>query len=108
MSRATVVRYTTRADAADDNERLIRAVFDQLAAAHPDGLRYVSLRLEDGVSFVHVAIVDADENPLVTLPAFNAFVSDIGERCVEGPAPANGTVIGAYRMGGDGTSAPLG
>jgi hypothetical protein len=108
MNRATVVRYTTRPDAAEENDRLIRAVFDQLAAESPDGLRYISVRLDDGVSFVHVAVVDGDDNPLVTLPTFNAFVSAIGERCVEGPAPANGTVIGAYRMGGDGTSAPLG
>ena len=52
MSRATVVRYTTRPESADENERLIRAVFAQLAEQRPAGLRYSSIRLEDGVSFL--------------------------------------------------------
>ena len=52
MSRATVVRYTTRPESADENERLIRAVFAQLAEQRPAGLRYSSIRLEDGGSFL--------------------------------------------------------
>ena len=35
MTTATVVRYTTRPEAADENERLIRAVFAQLADESP-------------------------------------------------------------------------
>ena len=35
MTRAVVVRYRTRPDAADDNERLIKAVFEELAAVWP-------------------------------------------------------------------------
>jgi|SRR5579862_3513399 len=96
MSRATVVRYTTRPGSADENETLIKAVFAQLAEQRPDGLRYVAIRLDDGVSFVHVAILEGDDNPLTSLPAFGEFVSAIGERCTDGPTPANGTVVGAY------------
>jgi hypothetical protein len=100
MSHATVVRYTTRPDAADENERLIKAVFAQLAGQLPDGLRYVAIRLDDGVSFVHVAVLEDDHNPLTALPAFGEFVSGISERCTDGPTPANGTVIGAYSFPG--------
>jgi hypothetical protein len=32
VTRAVVVRYRTRPDAADDNERLNTAVFEELAA----------------------------------------------------------------------------
>jgi len=96
MSHATVVRYTTRPASADENEKLIRAVFDQLAERTPEGLRYVAIRLDDGVSFLHVAVVEGDSNPLASLPAFGAFTSAIGERCTDGPAPVNGTVVGAY------------
>ena len=96
MSRATVVRYTTKPEAAEENERLIRDVFTELAEKAPDGLRYVSVRLDDGVSFVHVALVEGDDNPLGTFASFREFVSAIETRCAEGPTPANGTVIGNY------------
>lgn len=93
---ATVVRYTTRAGSADENEKLIKAVFAQLAEQLPKGLRYVAMRLDDGVSFIHVAVHDNDHNPLAALPAFGEFASTIKERCTEGPAPVNGTVVGSY------------
>ena len=96
MSHPAVVRYTTRPDAADENEQLIKAVFTQLAEQQPKGLRYVAIRLDDGVSFVHVAVLEQDHNPLAALPAFGEFVSAISERCADGPAPASGTVVGAY------------
>ena len=100
MSHATVVRYTTRPGSADENEKLIKAVFAQLAERMPEGLRYVAIRLDDGVSFMHVAVLEDDDNPLAALPAFGQFVSAISERCIEGPAPVNGTVVGAYGIKG--------
>jgi hypothetical protein len=96
MSHATVVRYTTRPESADENEKLIKAVFAQLTERQPGGLRYVAIRLDDGVSFIHVAVLDDDHNPLTGLPAFGEFLSAINERCTSGPVPANGTVVGAY------------
>ena len=95
-SHATVVRYTTRAESADDNQKLIKAVFAQLAEQQPDGLRYIAIRLDDGVSFIHVAVNENDRNPLTELPAFEEFTSTIKERCTEGPVPVNGTVVGSY------------
>jgi hypothetical protein len=95
-SQATVVRYTTRADAAEENEQLIKAVFAQLAEQLPTGLRYVAIRLDDGVSFLHVAVHDGDRNPLTELSAFGAFAATIKDRCTDGPAPVNGTVVGSY------------
>jgi hypothetical protein len=99
-SHATVVRYTTRLEAADENEELIKAVFAQLAEQLPGGIRYIAIRLDDGVSFVHVAVHEADHNPLVALPAFGEFTSDIKERCTDGPTPVNGTVLGSYDNAG--------
>ncbi len=100
MSQATVVRYTTKPGSADENEKLIKAVFDQLAEGQPGGLRYLAIRLDDGVSFIHIAVPDDDHNPLTALPAFGEFVSAISDRCTSGPAPANGTVVGAYGLAG--------
>jgi hypothetical protein len=100
MSQATVVRYATKPGSADENEKLIRAVFAQLTEQQPDGLRYIAIRLDDGASFVHIALLDDDHNPLTALPAFGEFVSAINERCASGPTPANGTVVGAYGIAG--------
>jgi hypothetical protein len=96
MSKATVVRYTTRPEASDENERMIKAVFAQLADERPEGMRYVAIRLDDGVSFVHVAVFDGDDNPLQALNAFGEFASTVGARCADGPSPVNGSVIGDY------------
>jgi acyl dehydratase len=98
MTTTKVVRYRTTPEAADENERLVKAVFAELAETTPDGFRYATFRLDDGVSFVHVAVLDGDVNPLASSPAFAAFQAGIGERCVEGPNPADATAIGNFRL----------
>jgi hypothetical protein len=95
MTRAVVVRYRTRPEAADDNEQLITAVFQELTALRPGGIRYSAFRVDE-TAFVHVAIFDSDQNPLETLPAFQAFTSGIAERCLEPPAPMAGHAVGSY------------
>jgi hypothetical protein len=95
MTRAVVVRYRTRPDTADDNEHLIRAVFEELAAAQPGGIRYFAVRV-DQATFVHTAVFDSDANPLDDLPAFQVFTSGISDRCEEPPAPAVGRLVGSY------------
>ena len=100
MTVAKVIRYKTRPDKADENERLIRNVFAELAKGEPEGLRYAAFRLHDGVSFLHVAIIEG-ENPLLSSDAFDAFQSGIGERCEEGPVPSDATVLGSYGLFSD-------
>jgi len=95
--RTVVVRYQVRPDAAAENEALIRKVFDQLAREKPQGLRYQSIKLADGVSFVHVATHEAEGvNQLTQTAAFKEFVSGIKERCVEQPATVEAQVVGSY------------
>ncbi|MGI9597345.1 MAG: hypothetical protein ACR2QK_14375 [Acidimicrobiales bacterium] len=93
-----VVRYTPKSDQADENQRLVEAVFAELAAKQPDGLRYATLRLEDG-TFVHIADVEGD-NPLGSTEAFPAFQAGIVERCEEGqgPNPQPAALVGNYRL----------
>jgi len=93
-----VVRYTTTPETADENARLVAAVYAELAQTRPEGLRYATLRLDDGVSFVHLAQVDGDHNPLTESPAFAAFQAGLGARVVEGPAAVDATVVGSYRL----------
>ena len=59
--KTTMVRYRTSGAHADANQALVRAVFDDLRASAPQGLRYASYRLADGVTFVHIATHDASQ-----------------------------------------------
>jgi len=100
--KRTVIRYRTRPDMAEGNAELVAAVFTELKAAQPEGLRYLSLRLEDD-TFIHVVETAADDgaSPLPKLPAFAAFQSGIRERCAEPPVAKGATVVGNYRMLGE-------
>jgi hypothetical protein len=37
-------------------------------------------------------------NPLLQSAAFREFVSDIGDRCADGPVTTDAAVVGSYRM----------
>jgi len=95
---AKVIRYTTNPESAEENARLVRAVYAELAATRPEGFRYCTFRLEDGVSFVHVAILEGEDNPLATSAAFADFQSGVKDRCIEGPYPSDASVVGEYRF----------
>jgi hypothetical protein len=98
--KRTLIRYKTKPEAADRNAGLIAKVFEELKAAKPDGLRYLSLRLDDD-SFVHFVEAEDGSNLLTKLEAFQAFQSGIRERCVELPQTRGVTVVGNYRMLGE-------
>ncbi|NNE12856.1 MAG: hypothetical protein HKN41_11510 [Ilumatobacter sp.] len=94
-----VVRYTPRSEQADENQRLVEDVYAELAANGPDGLRYATFRLADG-SFVHIAQLEGDENPLGSLASFGRFQDGIAERCEPGATPdaQPATLVGSYRL----------
>lgn len=97
LMRTVMVRYRTKEGQAAENETLVRAVFDELRARAPGGLRYASYRLADGATFVHVASVESGgENPLTSLPAFRAFQSGIKERCTEEPVVTELALVDSY------------
>jgi hypothetical protein len=98
MPVTKVIRYRTKPDCADENERLIRDVFEELASEQPEGLQYAAFRLDDRVSFLHVAVLLGDENPLARSAAFGRFQSGIGDRCDEGPTPFDAEAIGNFRL----------
>jgi hypothetical protein len=96
MSSNIVVRYQTTVDSAEENQRLVQQVYAELNEAKPAGIRYMTLRLADGVTFLHISFVTADENPLSRTAAFAEFQADLPARVVEGPQPSAATVVGSY------------
>jgi hypothetical protein len=97
--KATVVRYQTKPERADENQQLIEAVFADLEERQPEGFTYKVFRLEDGVSFIHMVIEHDVEDPdsLQAVPAFQTFVADIAERCDVPPVATGATIVGGYR-----------
>jgi hypothetical protein len=98
--RRVVVRYSVKAERVEEHRALIRGVFEALGEASPAGLDYEVLELADGRSFVHVATISGDDNPLTRLPAFKAFTADIAARCDEQPVSREATLVGGYRAAG--------
>jgi hypothetical protein len=82
-----MVRYKLKPDRVTENEELVRAVYAELHRTEPDGLRYATFQLEDGVSFVHLASTETEDghSPLSELQAFKRFQENIDDRCDEAP-----------------------
>jgi radical SAM superfamily enzyme with C-terminal helix-hairpin-helix motif len=98
--KLTVVRYKTKPDAAQENERLIKQVFQELQAKSPAGVRYIALRLDDD-TFIHFSTTEDGESPIPKLEAFGSFQGDIKERCIEPPRSSVVTIVGSYCMLGE-------
>ena len=99
IMKQTLIRYKTKPDMTEKNAELISAVFAELKAAHPEGIRYLSLRLEDD-TFIHFVETTTDDGTsgLTKLPAFQAFQSGVRERCAEPPLVRAVAIVGNYRM----------
>jgi hypothetical protein len=94
--KTIMVKYRTTPEHAAANEAAIRAVFDELRSRTPAGLRYTSFRTGDDGTFIHVASVDAPENPLLTLPAFLAFQKQLQGRFVDPPVTTELRAVDSY------------
>jgi len=98
--KRTLVRYRTKPERAEENERLIGKVFQELQQKAPDGVRYLALKLDDG-TFLHFVETADGTSPVPGLAAFQAFRSGINERCSEPPRSGDVTIVGNYRMLGE-------
>jgi hypothetical protein len=98
--RQVMVRYKLKPDRVAENEELVRGVYGELARTEPAGLRYATFRLDDGVSFVHLAMTDTvdGKSPLSRVKAFKAFQRDIDDRCEEAPVVTDLREIGSFRL----------
>lgn len=95
-----IVRYKVRRERAQENQDLIKKVFEELHKKAPAGVSYAVFKGLDGVSFFHIVSVDpkAGDNPITQLSAFKAFQAGIRERCEEPPVSTDleSESIGSY------------
>jgi hypothetical protein len=99
MKKRLVTRYATQsAEAADENQRRVEAVFSELDSSRPDNVSYIVLRLADD-SFVHLSFhdhTDDEINPIASTPAFAHFQQDHADRREGGVDQQTATLVGAY------------
>jgi hypothetical protein len=96
---ARLIRYRTKPEETARNAELVAAVFAELGQAKPEGLRYLTLRLDDD-TFIHLVETDAADgaSSLTQLAAFQAFQQGVRDRCAEPPLVRQAVVVGNYRM----------
>ena len=99
MQKRLVTRYATKTkDDADENQRRIEAVFEELAADAPDDVSYLVFRLADD-SFVHVSFHnhgDTEVNPISSTKAFAHFQENHADRREGDVDQQTATLVGAY------------
>jgi len=99
VEKRLVTRYAMRsAEEADENQRRVEGVFDELAADKPDNVSYIVLRLADD-SFVHVSFHDHGDdevNPIASTAAFAHFQQDHADRRDGGVDQQTAILVGAY------------
>ena len=74
-------------------------LFAAIKAAQPDGIRYASLLLADGETFVAVVqLDDGVENPIPGFPEFRQLQEIVDAARAERNAVDKWTVVGSYRL----------
>jgi hypothetical protein len=97
MTAVTIVRYDTTPESAEENQRLVQAVFAELAEKTPAGLRYVAFRLDDGATFIHLLVSEDGGAALTDFATFKSFQHNIRDRQLPGTRTSNhATIVGSY------------
>jgi hypothetical protein len=99
MQKRLVTRYAMQsAEAAEENQRRVEGVFDELSTTRPDNVSYIVLRLADD-SFVHVSFHDHGDdevNPIASTAAFAHFQDGHADRREGGVDQQTAELVGAY------------
>ena len=95
-----IITYKVKPEHAARNEELVRDVYEELDREQPAGLRYATFKLDDGVTFIHIASNESGEetSPLTRFAAFERFQEGLRERAEERSARSGLIEIGSFRF----------
>jgi quinol monooxygenase YgiN len=94
-----MIRAKIKADKVGELEKAAKELFTAIEAAQPQGVRYASCKLPDGVTYVILLALDDDENnPLGAVPAFRDFQENLKTWIAGPPAIEQLTPVGSYRL----------
>jgi hypothetical protein len=98
----TTVRATLKEEHVAEAEAAVRRMFAAIEREGIEGIRYASVRLEDGVTFLALLeLEDGVEYPLFGLPEAKEFYESLPGWYASPPEVGPGTVIGSYRLFSD-------
>jgi hypothetical protein len=96
------VRARLKEEHIAEAEAAVKRMFAAIEREGLEGIRYASVRLEDGMTFMALLeIEDGVDNPLPGLPEAKEFYENLPNWYVEPPEVGQGTVIGSYRLFSD-------
>jgi hypothetical protein len=96
------VRAKLKPEHVAEAEASVKRMFAAIEREGLEGIRYASIRLADGVTFLALLeIEDGGENPVAALPEAQEFYGSLPGWYVEPPDVGTGTVVGSYRLFSD-------
>jgi len=100
VRRVFLLRYKVKPGHAADNERLVRAVFDEIHRARPEGIRYSTFLLDDGLTFINIVATETSSGlaPLGQLQAYRQIQQGKYDRFDEPPQVTELHELGTYRV----------
>jgi hypothetical protein len=94
-----MARAKIKPEAVPDVRAVTEKMFAAISAAQPEGIRYASLLLADGETFVAVVQIDDDaENPIPGLPEFRELQQVVEASRAEPNTVEQFAVVGSYRL----------
>ena len=100
MRHVFLLRYKTKPQHAAENEQLVRAVFDEIHRVQPEGIRYSTFLLDDGLTFVNIVATETSSGlaPLGQLQAYQRIQQGKYDRFDEPPQVTELHELGTYRV----------
>jgi len=98
--KRTIIQYTVKADRAEENQKFVEKVYEELRRNSPPGLRYATFKQPDNRTFIHLVSVEIENGnaPLSQSDSFKAFQAGIHDRCEVQPVATELTVVGSYNF----------
>lgn len=85
--------------AVTEIEAVGNRVFEALERDQPQGFRYMTCRLPDGVTYINLwELIDGVDNPLSNMPEARAFQEVLKTGMAEPPTYEQVAVVGSYRF----------
>ena len=95
-----MVTYKVKPDRVQENEDLVKAVYDELRQKNDPDIHYATFKLDDGLTFTHIASFASPEKQaaLTDSKSFSAFRENLPDRCEVPPDPQKLTEIDSYNF----------
>lgn len=100
MRHVFLLRYKTKPEHAAENQRLVRAVFDELHDKQPGGIHYSTFILDDGVTFINIVATETSAGlaPLGQLQAYRRIQQGKHDRFDQPPEATELHELGSYKV----------